>query len=409
MEKSITARICLRWIFKWLFRVKVTGMNQNLSVDKLLVVANHESFLDGILLGLFLPFEPVFVVHSGITRNRLFRCILGLSDYLTVDPTSPMAVKQIIRLVESGRPVVIFPEGRITVTGSLMKVYEGPAFVAAKTGATILPVRLDGPARSFFSRISGKAPKRLFPRITISAQPLTRLQVPGGTTSKNSRYQAGEAMRRLMQQMIFDSHPIQTLYSGLVDAMEVYGRHHNVLEDMKQIEYDYGDLLKMTLGLGRMVEHQTEPGECVGLLTPNIAATLCLMIGCSARGRVPAMLNYKAGTAGMQNACVAASVKTVITSRTFLQQAKLEQDVAALQGIRVLYLEDLKAQFGLMDKLWVLAGTWMPRMMEQPVSSEDPAVVLFTSGSEGKPKGVVLSHEALLSNIAQIRAVRPKE
>ncbi len=398
-------RAILRALFQLLFRVRVTGLQNDLDTRRLLVVANHESFLDGLLLGLFLPFDPVFVVHTGVTKNPFFRVILSLSDYLAVDPTSPMAIKRIIRLVEGGRPVVIFPEGRITVTGSLMKVYEGPAFVAAKTGATILPVRLDGPARSMFSRISGKYPRRLLPKMTISVQPTTVMAMPEGDTAKQRRRKAGEAMRRLMQKMLFESHPKQTLYSGLLDAIAIYGRKRRVVEDMKQIEYSYGELLKMTLALGHIVSKHSEPGECVGLLMPNLAATVCMMIGTGARGRTPAMLNYKAGAGGMQDACTAAKIKTIFASRAFVEQAKLESDIAALQGVNVLYLEDLRPQLGVFDKLWVMYGMMLPRLVEKNRDSEDIAVVLFTSGSEGKPKGVVLSHHALLSNISQVRSI----
>jgi acyl-[acyl-carrier-protein]-phospholipid O-acyltransferase/long-chain-fatty-acid--[acyl-carrier-protein] ligase len=372
----------------------------------LLIIANHESFLDGLLLGLYLPVDPVFVVHTGVTRRLFFRLVLRLGDYLAVDPTSPMAMKKVIGLLEAGRPVVIFPEGRITVTGSLMKVYDGPAFVAAKTGATILPVRLDGPARSYFSRISGgHYPRSLFPRITISLQPSTFLSMPEGGTAKMRRRQAGEAMRRLMQKTLFDSRPRQTLYAGFLDAMSIHGRRRCVVEDLKQMEYSYGDLLKMVLALGRLVAKNSVSGECIGVLMPNLAATIALMMGTSAFGRVPAMLNYKAGVSGIQDACIAAKIGTIFASRAFIQQAKLENEVAGLQGVQVLYLEDLRLTIGLADKIWILWGTLFPRVMEQSSDPSKPAVVLFTSGSEGKPKGVVLSHHALLSNIAQIRSV----
>jgi acyl-[acyl-carrier-protein]-phospholipid O-acyltransferase/long-chain-fatty-acid--[acyl-carrier-protein] ligase len=403
MKKLV--RAFLKAIFSVLFRVRVSGLSKDIDTRKLLVIANHESFLDGLLLGLFLPFDPVFVVHTGIARNGFFKLILSQVDYLAVDPTSPMAIKKIIRLIESGRPVVIFPEGRITVTGSLMKVYEGPAFVAAKTGATILPVRLSGPSRSYFSRISGNAPRRLFPRMSITALETTMIDMPEGDTTKQRRRKAGDAMRRLMQKMIFESHPRQTLYTGLLEAMEIHGRRRSVVEDIKQIEYTYSDLLKMTLALGRLVAKHSAPDECVGILMPNLAATVCMMIGTSAQGRVPAMLNYKAGTAGMQDACTAAKIGTIFTSRAFLEQAKLEADVAGMQGVRVLYLEDLRPTMTAADKLWVVAGMLMPRLMEKQSDPESTAVVLFTSGSEGKPKGVVLSHRALLSNIAQIRSI----
>ena len=156
----------MRHIAELLFRVRVNGDLPD-GCKRLLIVANHESFLDGLLLGLFLPLDPVFVVHTGVVRNPLFRLVLTLTDYLAVDPTSPMAMKKVIRLIEDGRPVVIFPEGRITTTGSLMKTYDGPAFVAAKTGATLLPVRIDGAARSYFSRLAAHVPKRLFPQISL--------------------------------------------------------------------------------------------------------------------------------------------------------------------------------------------------------------------------------------------------
>ncbi|MDD5056749.1 MAG: bifunctional acyl-ACP--phospholipid O-acyltransferase/long-chain-fatty-acid--ACP ligase [Sideroxydans sp.] len=398
-------RFVLRNLFQLLFRVRVSGLDKQIATGKLLVIANHESFLDGLLLGLFLPFDPVFVVHTGITRNFFFRLVLSQVDYLAVDPTSPMAIKRIIKLVESGRPVVIFPEGRITVTGSLMKVYEGPAFVAARTGATILPVRLDGPARSYFSRLSGKSPRRLFPRVTLSALDTTVIAMPEGDTTKLRRRKAGEAMRKLMQKMIFESHPKQTLYSGLLDIMAIHGRSRRVVEDVKQIEYSYSELLKMTLALGRLVAKNSQPDECVGILMPNLAATVCMMIGTGAQGRVPAMLNYKAGAAGMQDACTAANIRTIFSSRAFIEQAKLEADVAGIQGVKILYLEDLRPSMNIADKLWVIGGMLFPRMMEKNSNPESAAVVLFTSGSEGKPKGVVLSHRALLSNIAQIRSI----
>ena len=122
----------LRFICRLIFRVQVTGF-ENLPIEKkLLIIANHESFLDGLLLGLFLPIPATFVVHSNVLNSWIFRQILRLTPYLAVDPSSPLAMKKVIKLLEAGKPVVIFPEGRITLTGSLMKVYDGPGFVAAK-------------------------------------------------------------------------------------------------------------------------------------------------------------------------------------------------------------------------------------------------------------------------------------
>jgi len=399
-------RPLLRGLARLLFRLELDVREADFNHERLLVVANHESFLDGLLIGLFLPIDPVFVINTAIAQRWYFRLLLSQVDYLTVDPASPMAMKKVIRLIESGRPVVIFPEGRITMTGSLMKVYDGPAFVAAKTGATVVPVRMDGASRSYFSRLSGKHPRVLFPKIRLTILPERFFPMPEAASAKLRRHKAGEAMRRLMQEMVFVSRPAQTLYSALCDAVGIFGRGRRLLEDMKQVEYSYNDLLKMALILSRQVDRITAPGEKVGLLLPNVVPTLGLIFGMSARRRIPAMLNYTAGLEAMQTACDAAQIRTIVTSRAFVEQAKLANKLAGLTGVQLVYLEDVRENIGLGDKLWLMLwAIHFPRAYALPTQPEEAAVVLFTSGSEGKPKGVVLSHRAILANIAQIRSV----
>ncbi|MBC7786934.1 MAG: bifunctional acyl-ACP--phospholipid O-acyltransferase/long-chain-fatty-acid--ACP ligase [Methylophilaceae bacterium] len=405
----------LKLLSRLLFRIEITGLENipkanDLGENKLLIIANHESLLDGLLLGLFLPIPATFVLHSNVLDSWLFRQILRLTPYLAVDPSSPLAMKKAIKLLEAGKPIVIFPEGRITQPGSLMKVYDGLGFVAAKTGATILPVRLDGAARSYFSRLNDNHPKKILPKVTINILPTTYINMPDAPIAKLRRRLSGDAMRRIMQNMLFSSAPVQTLFEAFLDAKDIYGSKTRLVEDMHQIEENYGELLSKILALGKLTSKDTEPDENVGIFMPNVTSTVCLIYGMSALKRVPAMLNYTAGAAGVQNACTVANIKTIISSRQFIESGKLDDVINGLKNIKIIYLEDLKQRFSLLDKLWLVGfARWFPRLAIRLLTSKtnpkNPAVVLFTSGSEGKPKGVVHSHSSILANTAQIRSV----
>lgn len=400
----------LRGLCRLCFRVQVSGLAHLPTQDGILIVANHESFLDGLLLGLFLPKRATFVVHSDVLKNPLFRLFLTLTPHLAVNPTSPYAMKKVVQRLNAGENVVIFPEGRITLTGALMKVYDGPGFVAAKTGVKVLPVRVEGAAQSYFGRLSHHHPRKLFPRVNLSILPVTEIklaeQAHAPLGAKQRRRLAGEAMRGIMQHMLTQSQQPTTLFNAFLNTIALFGARTRIVEDMHQVEEHYGTLLKKSLALGRMVSKVSAPGEAVGVLMPNLTNTLALILGMTAWHRIPAMLNFTAGLDGLQNACIAAKVGKIITSKQFLEKANLQATVDQLRDIQVIYLEDLKPKFGLLDRVWLLGyAIHRPRAVQVPVSPHDTAVILFTSGSEGKPKGVVHSHHTILSNIQQTMAV----
>ncbi|HTQ36851.1 MAG TPA: AMP-binding protein, partial [Steroidobacteraceae bacterium] len=398
-------RCVLRHLLRPLFRVQLSGDVRGFRNPRTLIVANHESFLDGVLLGCFLPAGTTFVVHRQVLKKWYFRALLRCVPHLAIDSTSPLAIKQICRLVEGGTPVAIFPEGRITVTGALMKVYDGAACVAARTGATVVPVRIDGAGRSYFSRLAGVYPLRLLPKIRIAIQPARTIPMPSLPSSKLRRRRAGELLRRMLLEMLVATRPQTTLYGAFLDARRNFGSRYRLVEDVREKEETYGSLLRMALGAGRLLSKPTRPGEMVGVMTPNSAPTQALVLGLSATGRIPAMLNYTAGRDGLAAACEVAQVRHIVTSRTFLQKAGLTQLVEHLPGITVHCLEDLRGRLRLADKLWILWHQLFPRLLGRQQRPQDAAVVLFTSGSEGRPKGVVHSHGSLLANIAQVTAM----
>lgn len=400
-------QVLLRALLRLLLRIRVVGdLAPFGTADRLLIVANHHSRLDILLLGLFLPRNPVVIAPPEIRPGRLMRWVLGHVRHEVQDLNNPRSMKRILRLLRAGRPVVLFPEGRLAENGAVMKVYPVPALVALRSGAAVLPVHVEG-ARQWFSRSgSTSVLRRLFPRVVVRVFAPAHIDGGAAGSSRRRRAFATRRLTAIMQSMAFDSHACKPLFDCFLDAVSAQGRDTELIEDQNNQPQTYGQLLRMILALSRLFARETSDRENVGVLMPNVTTAVGVVMALSAIRRVPAVFNYTAGPRGVESAAVAAGVRTVVTSRRFIEQAKLEGLLEALAGARILYLEDLRSQFGWRDKLWLIGFAMrFPRLASVRQSTLDPAVVLFTSGTEARPKGVVLSHHAIIANVAQMRAV----
>lgn len=392
-----------------LYKVEVSGIeNYHNAGERVLIVANHTSFLDPLLIGVFLPDKVTFAINTYIAQSAWIKPFLLLCRVFPMDPTNPLSSKSLIAYLKQGNRAVIFPEGRITVTGALMKIYDGTGLVAVKSGAAVLPIRIDGAQYSPFSRLRGRVRLRLFPRVKLCIQPAVNISGKPASTGRDRRKQAGRMLADVMTEMMFQtSNYERTIFSALLDARKLNGGRHVVLEDIGRKPLSYNALITRALCMGREFRRFTTEGEFVGLLLPNASPTVVAMLGLQCFGRVPAMLNYTVGLNGMLSACSTAGINTVLTSRKFIRMAEMESVAEELgRHTTLIYLEDIADGLSRTALISAVLSTWSAgyRYPGIDCEPEDPAVVLFTSGSEGTPKGVVLSHRNLLANREQLAA-----
>ncbi len=390
------------FVFQTLLGLEVRGM-ENLPAPgtRAIIAPNHVSLLDASIMHAILPSHAAFAIDTGMAQQWWVKPFLKLVRFEPIDPSKPIGTRHLINTVKAGETLVIFPEGRITVVGGLMKVYDGTAMIADKADAVIIPVRIDGPERSGFGYLNKSQTKKAWlPKTIVTILPPERLTLDPTLKGRARRQSAGAKLQDIMVESAVKTAPIdETLFEALVRAYKTRDTGKPIVADPLGANLSYRKLILGAQVLGRKLMPLAAEGAAIGVMLPNAAGAAVTFFALQTIGRVPAMINFTAGARSIEAACKAAEVEVILTSRAFIEKGRLGDLVKTLERtVRFVYLEDVRTSLTLADKL---AGMWAGSRAQVVRQANDPAAILFTSGSEGTPKGVVLSHRNMLANALQ--------
>jgi acyl-[acyl-carrier-protein]-phospholipid O-acyltransferase/long-chain-fatty-acid--[acyl-carrier-protein] ligase len=409
-------KTCFHLLLRLFFRFRSYNAEILNAPGPVLLIPNHTSWLDWMFLLVCLKEDWKFVTSSTTAQKTWLHRLLMINRHtFPVDPASPYAVKRMAEYLNGGGKLVLFAEGRLSRTGTLMKLFDGTGFLLFKTQAKVITCYLRGAQRVPYSPHPGW--KKLFTRVSAHFSAVFTPPQQKNVSTVQARATLTTWLRDLMVNQQFETE-MQYGPANVFDAITHAARlrpNQIVLEDVTLQALTYrklligADVLAQPLGksLGCAPAGQNLTGAArIGVLLPNINATPVVLLALWRIGKVPAILNFSSGSATMKACAGLAGLKYIVTSRAFLERAKLQVDGLVEAGLVFIYLEDLRAGISGAQKF----STYLKhRLGLQTVTlklaPDSAAVVLFTSGSEGVPKGVELSHRNLLANIRQMLAV----
>ncbi|MCA0057036.1 MULTISPECIES: AMP-binding protein [unclassified Mesorhizobium] len=366
-------------------------------------VISHQSHLEPALMLSLLPDDTLHILDGASARAPWLEPWRELGRTIAFNAEHVFVSRRLVRVLKGkGRLAVYLPDA-VEPDVKSFRLFRAVTRIAMQADARIVPIFVGG-ARDLPVSLTPASivPRRWFPRLSISAlEPMTIAElvarIPDQASNTNALFD------RFAEARFAAADLDRGLFLAMRDAATRVGASHPIIEDVVSGALSYRKLFIGARVLGRRFEAVTAPGEAVGLLLPNANGVVLSLVGLLSAGRVAAMINYTAGPASVTAAIRTAVIRTVVSSRAFIEKADLGDIVTAVEkgGAKFLWLEDTRASVTALEKL-TAALLWRWPLQRQDAAK--PAVILFTSGSEGTPKAVVLSHKNLYANAMQAEA-----
>ena len=402
-------RLVVGFVMKRKYRIEVLGFNNLPSKGGLLLLGNHISFIDFAIVQLACPRQLRFVMHRDIYNIWYLKPIFKLVGAIPIAKNSSKeALVTINALLKAGEAVCLFPEGAISHTGHLGQFKNGYERAVNDVGGVIVPFYLQGLWGSVFSRSSKKISENR--SVGIKRDIFVAFGEPLAMTTTTDE----------LKKKVFDlSITAWDEYTKAQDSISLawlkmakrMGFKQSVIDTRGETLSNY-KLVAATMGFSKLID-KNSPEQNVGLLLPTSSASIIANMALMLRGKTVVNVNFTASKEAILSAVKQAELKTVYTSALFLKKlSKKGVDLNELeQQVQFVMLEDLKRQITIpvMIKNILMAimlpAPWLYRIAGNKVSIDEPAAILFSSGSEGNPKGIVLSHRNIIANVKQVSDV----
>ena len=391
-------RLVLWVLVHTIYRLRIDGRENIPPKGGALLVSNHLSFVDALVLTASTNRPVRFLIFKDFYDHPLIHPFAVLGGGIPI--SSQQRPRELIRSLKTagealaaGEVVCIFAEGQMTRIGQLLPFRRGLEFIMKGVDAPIIPVQLGGVWGSIFSYENGKyfwkLPKRLLQPVTVSfgkAMP-----------SNSSAIEVRQAVEELQSQAyVHQKDYMQPLHRSFVKTARRKRFQFAMADAQKQIRF--GAALTRTIFLARRLKKQCGTDEMVGVLLPPSIAGALVNFALLLIGKVPVNLNYTLSREALASCVNQCSIRTVISSKAFLEKVRVE-----VPGTMIL-LEEMAANAGIAESVTALAMSWIipAPLLCRKTSLDDVATVIFSSGSTGEPKGVMLTHYNIGSNIAQL-------